>query len=494
MPITLSRYGALILLGALSVVLFAPFRQGYLAPCLLAAVLLLLPRHNAAQAGRGIYLWALSAYCANFYWIYHSLHDIAGLPAVFAIPLVALLPAWLALFPAAALYFTYRLSWRNPYWQWLLAFPSLWTFFDWMRGWLLTGFSWGGLGYSQIPNWPLAGLAPLFGIYAVTWAVVASAGALVLLWRFPKRRQWLGLGLAVAWVGSWGLSHIQWTEASGKPLSISLVQGNIPQTLKWEPTIFAQTLDTYTQHMTASQAKLVILPETALPIFYDELPANYLQPLQAILQQQEKEVITGIPLRDMSGDYNGVISLTQPTQQYRKAHLVPFGEYVPLPWLTGWLYRYMNMPLSGFTRGEPEQQPFTVADQRIAFNICYEDSFGEELLAGARSATLLANVSNLAWFGHSTAAEQHLQLSQARALETGRPMLRATNTGLTAVIDQRGQVLQSLPQFHNARLDTSVQGRQGETPYLRWGNWPVLIALLLAIVLSFSYRRPSDHR
>ena len=223
---------------------------------------------------------------------------------------------------------------------------------------------------------------------------------------------------------------------------------------------------------------------------YDEMPAQYVNALRDMAAAKGAELVTGAPTRLADGRYfNSVVSVTGREQRYSKDHLVPFGEFIPLPWLTGWLYRFMDIPLSGFTPGGTQQAPLTLASERVAFNVCYEDSFGEELIGPAREATLLANVSNMAWFGNSNAAWQHLQLAQTRALETGRPMVRATNTGLTAAIDHRGQVLAEMPQFTRGVLEVTVQPRSGLTPYMRWGNLPVVLAALAGLALWWGWTR-----
>ena len=232
---------------------------------------------------------------------------------------------------------------------------------------------------------------------------------------------------------------------------------------------------------------MVILPETAIPLFADQVPPGVLAWLADSARAQGSELVTGIPYQDPQHAeryYNAVLALTSPQPVYGKDHLVPFGEFVPLPWLTGWVYRYLNMPLAGFSSGGAVQAPMQLAGHRLAFNICYEDSFGDELRAGARQAEALVNLSNLAWFGHSTAADQHLQLSQTRALETGRPMLRATNTGATAVVRADGSVQARLADFTTGGLRARVETRRGQTPYLRLGDLPILLASLLVLALA----------
>jgi apolipoprotein N-acyltransferase len=271
--------------------------------------------------------------------------------------------------------------------------------------------------------------------------------------------------------------------------------------LKWDPIGYESTLRLYGQQVADTHADLMILPETALPAFLNELPPNYVQVLQSLAKHNDMDLAVGVPRKsdkDPNGYLNAVVALTATGMPYyAKNHLVPFGEFIPLPWITGWLYQWMNMPLAGFSRGGDNQAPLALAGQTIAFNVCYEDSFGEELIGPAAHATMLANVSNLAWFGRSTAASQHLQLAQARALETGRFMLRSTNTGMTAIIRPDGAVDAIAAPFTRQVLLGFAEGRGGMTPYMRYGNWPVLLAsalMLLAPLLRLRRQAPDGRR
>jgi apolipoprotein N-acyltransferase len=487
-----------LLAGALTVYAFAPDRLFWLMPLSLAALAELSQRYPERAFPLG-YGWGLAAYTANFHWIYNSLHDIAGLPAVVAMPLVLLLPAWLALFPAFTLQFVSRLESNNTL-RWLVAFPAGWVLTEWLRGWLLTGFPWGEVGYAQITESPLAGYVPILGIHGATLLTALSAGALVLLARSSMRDRAALLALAlVLWGGGAWLKTVQWTMPSGKPIRVALAQGNIPQSMKWDPAIYQMTLQLYYRQVANTDADLMILPETALPAFLEDIPPAYLAALKNTADAKHMALALGVPKRtpDGHGYLNAVVALTTPgLPYYAKDHLVPFGEYIPLPALTGWIYRLMNMPLSGFSSGGRNQAPLTLDGQQIAFNVCYEDSFGNELAGPAAHASMLANVSNLAWFGASNAMSQQLQLSQARALESGRPVLRATNTGMTAIVAPNGEITAvAAPNTRQVLVDT-VQGYSGVTPYLRWGDAPILAlaALLVLITGCLGFPLPQERR
>lgn len=489
------------LAGVLTVPAFAPYRIYWLMPVSLALLAGVLGR-DGRHAFRLGYVWGLSAYLCNFYWIYVSLHDIAGMPMALAGLLTALLPLYLALYPGLAAWLTVRIGERTgspALLTWLVLFPGAWTLTEWLRGWMLTGFPWGQAGYSQITESPLAGFAPVTGILGVTLLTAVSGGALSLLTAPGKwRRIGLLAGLVALWVGGAQLKAVAWTEPVGKPISVALAQGNVPQSIKWDPLSFENTLALYAQQIAATRADLMILPETALPAFLDDLPQGYLGMLVNLARRNDMALALGVPRRSDQGNayYNAVVAVTSPgLPYYAKNHLVPFGEFIPLPWLTGWIYQLMNMPMSGFSGGGASQAPLELAGERLAFNVCYEDSFGEELIGPAANATMLANVSNLAWFGHSGAASQHLQLAQARALETGRTMLRSTNTGMTAIIRPDGAVDAIAAPFTRQVLLGYAQGRTGLTPYMRYGNWPVLLlsALMLCAPLLVWRRRVPRH-
>ncbi|HEY0336316.1 MAG TPA: apolipoprotein N-acyltransferase, partial [Burkholderiales bacterium] len=299
------------------------------------------------------------------------------------------------------------------------------------------------------------------------------------------------LTLVAIWAGAFALKQIRWTTPTGEPITVALLQGNIPQEIKWTADGLRTTLNRYRDLALASDAKLIVLPETALPLFLRDVPAEYLADLAEHARRRGGDVLVGVPeLLPSGGYYNSVISVgTSPPQAYRKSHLVPFGEYIPLRPVLGWVVDVLAIPLQDFSRGPLSAQPLAVAGQRVAINICYEDAFGEEIIRPLPQATLLVNVSNVAWFGHSIAPHQHLQISQARALETGRYMLRATNTGMTGVVDERGNIVEVAPQFTTASVRATAQGYAGATPYVRWGNVAIIAFCVVMLFASALYAR-----
>lgn len=496
-------YWPLLLASALATPFaFAPYRHYWLMP-LLFGFLLLCTEIRPQWRVRSAYVWGWVAYSAQFYWINNALHDVAALPQIYAIPLTLLLPAYLALFPALAFWLLEK--WPCPSGRMPLALPAIWTLTEYAREYALTGFGWGALGYSQIAASPLAGFAPVGGLHLVTFATALVATLLVTALLTTTRRGRAAAALACAGLTLAGalLKQHAFTEPDGSRATVALVQGNIPQTLKWNPDQIAPTLQHYYDQVAQSHADIVILPETAIPLLRQDLPEGIINQFAEQAQRNGSALALGIAqyTADGTGYLNAVINLAdyhpeRPEQipYYAKNHLVPFGEYRPLPALTDWLYRQMNIPLSGFSAGGPAQAPLQLANQRVAFNICYEDGFGDELIASARQSSLLANVSNMAWYGDSHAMDQHLQQSQARALELGRYMVRATNTGMTAIINPQGHITALLPKDTAQILNGEIAGYRGQTPYMRLGgSLPLMGALTLWLAAVYAWGRRARH-
>lgn len=491
----------LLLSGALSVLGFAPF---YFYPASVASLIglcyfwyLSTSPKQAAYIG---FIYGLGLFGAGIYWIYISLHTFGGMPSLMAGVSTFVLAAFMALFPAAVGALSHYLS-HNKNNAMLFAVPVFWALSDWIRSWIFTGFPWLTIGYSQVPYSPLAGYMPIIGVYGVTLITVSIASlAAFFIAKKPASIIWRRnsiVTLVVIIVAGDLLKLVEWTTPAGKPISVSLLQGNIAQDIKWDPEIANRTISQYLAMAEQSRAKLIVMPETALPVIASELPIEIKTRLQQHALKNQGDILVGMVEReyqstDGSAEYfNSVLNYgTAETSAYRKSHLVPFGEFIPLKMAFGWIYRdWLNMPLSDLSRGEKYQQPMQVAGEKVAVNICYEDVFGEEIIRQLPSATLLVNVSNDAWYGNSYAADQHMQFSQARALETGRMVLRATNTGATAIIDKQGHVVAHAPHFVQTSLHGSAQGYTGTTPYIRWGNWP-LITFCFGIIFIL-WRRKS---
>lgn len=479
-------------LGAVTVAGFAPF---YLFPLPLLTFAALFLLWQGASSGRDAALlgfaFGLGWFGAGVSWVYISLSTFGAMPAPLAAAVTLLFCAYLALHPALIGWLSKRFA-LSPALNWIVFVPAAFTLIEWVREWLFTGFPWLNPGYSQAPASPLAGYAAVFGLHGITLLLFTTAGALCWAWRekpWEKARAlWLWpAALIVIWAAGAGLKQVAWTEPTGTRVSVSLLQGNIDQDQKWRDEHLRATLDTYLGMVRGSDARLIILPETALPLFLRDVPENYLDALAEHAKRNNGDVLVGVPERLPKGDYyNSVISVGSAARQtYRKSHLVPFGEFIPLRPLLGELVSRLAIPLQDFSRGTPDQQPLAVAGEQVAINICYEDVFGDEIIRQLPQATLLVNVSNVAWFGRSVAPQQHLQIAQMRALETGRYMLRATNTGMTAVVSPQGVVEAVAPEFQSAVLTRTVAGMRGATPYVRWGNTAALLLCVMSIAIAF---------
>ncbi len=481
---------AALVAGALTVAGYAPLAV-FPLPFLTLAGLLLLWRNAAtprAAFGMG-FAFGAGVFGVGVSWVYVSLHDFGMMPAPLAAMGTLAFCAILALYPAAAGWCLARLQFGRLA-SALFAFPALWTLFEWLRGWIFTGVSWLALGYSQVDS-PLAGFAPVVGTYGVSFVTALCAGLLVVVVTGSgKARLAGGVALVLAFGLGQLLKKIDWTSPQGALLKVALLQGNIPQDLKFQADRYAATLAIYKRLVQASEGQLIVLPETAIPRFLDAVDPSYLKDIERIAAERRADILIGVPIRDSDGRYfNSVISVgTSPSQRYDKSHLVPFGEFVPPGF--GWIVKTFAIPLTDFSLGPENPKPLALAGQLVAPNICWEDAFGEEIIRQLPQATLLANVSNVAWFGDSLAPAQHLQISRMRALETGRTMLRATNTGVTAIIDPRGRVVARLPQFTEGILTGEVQGYVGASPYVKSGNTPiVLVCVVLLGALVFTRRR-----
>ncbi|RPH46800.1 MAG: apolipoprotein N-acyltransferase [Burkholderiales bacterium] len=495
-------------LGLVHAASFSPLEHWTLALAALAGLFGLLRIVHArgasplAQAGLTL-LFGLGWFAAGLAWLYISMHRYGGMPAPMAVAAVVLFAAYLSLYPALAVGVAAR--WgaaRSPLAR-ALGLAGAWTVGELARGWAFTGFPWLAVGYAQLDG-PLDRLAPVLGVHGVGAAAALVAALLAAL--IPGAGAALGrtglpaAAVAVALVvGPLAVPRDAWTRAHGAPLSVRLVQGNVEQDMKFRPDRTLAAMRDYAQRFVEGGATLTILPETAWTAPWDRTPAPI---AQAMLEHVARghALALGVPtLVQPTGPGDGVriansvlmmrpgvpVDPSDSGQRYDKHHLVPFGEFVP--WGFRWFVDLMTIPLGDFSRGAAVQPAFTVGDQRIAFNICYEDLFGEEIrlaLPGEGGATVLANVSNIAWFGRSHALPQHLAIARMRTLETGRPMLRATNTGVTAAIDASGRVIAALEPNTAGVLDARVQGTTGLTPFARRGHAPVLALSLAAIALA----------
>ncbi len=491
-PLSRSALSLSLLAGAATVFAFAPFGAW---PMQLICLALLTHLFLNTTRARDAFLlgWSFGAasILAGTHWLYVSLHVYGEMAAGLAAIAVVLLAASLGLLYGLALWVASWAAVRASHTAFsaIAILPACWMLADWTRGWIFTGFSWIATGYAHTDS-PFAGYAPLIGVYGVGWLATIVAGCLGLMLHQRRPQPGAIILLAALLLSGAALTRVEWTQPLGKPVRARLLQGNVPQQMKFDPANIDATLSLYRQMITEAPADLIATPETALPLLSTQLPPGYIEQLAHFAWDSNSTLVVGVPWTTGPGIYlNSVIgfSFGQSTlYRYDKHHLVPFGEFIPPG--ARWFVDLMNMPLGDFGRGALYQPPIDVREQWVLPNICYEDLFGEEIAAqiaaaidrGSPVPSIRLNVSNIAWFGDTIALPQHLQISQMRTLETGRPMLRATNTGATAVIDGRGQIVARLPAFTRGTLEATVQGMQGRTPYTWLGNTlPVGLALAL---------------
>ena len=480
----------LFLFGALTTITFAPFGLYFLMPVLMLpamfAWLFCSPRVSAKLSfwyGTGLFL-------SGTYWLYISIHVFGQAPLWVAMVIMVSLVLIMAAYCAAAGWIISRLV-QGQAKRLLLIAPAAWVVIEWLRGWVLSGFPWLAAGYSQIDSF-LAGWVPLVGIYGTSAVTVLSSAALLAALVENGWLRWLYAGIVVMpWIVGAALQPVEWTQAAANSLRTTIVQGGISQDRKWLDDQYQPTLDLYQNTLIGHQgSELIVWPEVAIPDMLDQVDP-YVRLLQANIRAQPKTLIFGIMERDfeLQRIYNSVVMLDGHERRvYRKRHLVPFGEYFPVPdFIRQWM-RLMSLPTSDMSAGGDEQPLLEAhSGDKLAVAICYEDAYGAEQLYALPEAGVLINVSNDAWFGDSIAPHQHLQIARVRALEAGRFVVRATNNGVSAFIGPKGELLETAPQFEYATITMDVVPHSGATPYVRTGNW-LVISLLCGVLAWFGWR------
>jgi apolipoprotein N-acyltransferase len=487
---------------------FAPFAVPLVNVAMLSLLFVMWHASPTPRVAAGIgFAFGLGLFGAGASWVYVALETFGGMPAPVAVIATAGFVAYLALWPAFAGWLAVRVSPLGGVAR-LAACAGAFVLCEWLRGFVFTGFPWLAMGYAEIPATgplPLAGYAPVGGVFLVSLAVAACAACVsgVMQGAADAKPRRVVACLAVAMIvtaAGAALLRVEWTRAAGAPVAVSLLQGNVSQADKFDPAFRPRNYALYDDLLRASKGRIVVLPESAYPQFADEIAPSVFLRHAAAARARNGAILIGLfvaePPPEKGGEeriYNSVVTMSDgPPQLYRKRHLVPFGESIPLKPIAGWfINKVLAIPLADQSAGPADQPPVEAAGQRLALNICYEDVFGAELIPSARSATLLVNVTNDAWYGRSIAARQHNQIAAMRALETGRPMLRATNTGITSAIAHDGRTLAVLPWFTSGILEVDIAGRTGDTPYLVVADWPaVALSLLLLVVPAvFAWRR-----
>jgi apolipoprotein N-acyltransferase len=520
------HYLVAALLGAANTLSFAPTPHGGWLEVVIFTLFFAWLSRTSAWRGAALTGWAFGFgnFVTGVWWLYVSMHDYGGMAAPLAETAVVLFTGYLAIYPALASIVWSLLAGRARYdddpearaesesepryvptWHGAFAFASAWALGEWLRGLVFTGFPWLASGYAQVDG-PLSGFGPIAGVYGVGWVLALVAALLVqAFYSYSKRARMTrasalipALVAVLLLVSGELLSLAQWTTPANAPLTVRLLQGNVKQEMKFEQEGVNESLVLYRRLITEKPADLIVTPETALPVLSVQIPQDLALALRHFSDTTHSSILFGaigvtITPEGQATDYTnslfGVTPGVPDIYRYDKHHLVPFGEFVP----TGfhWFVALMGIPLGDLGRGPPVQKSFFVHNQPIAVDICYEDIFGEEIARTVREsdapAGILVNSTNLAWFGNTIALSQHLQMARMRSIETGRPMLRATNTGITAAIAANGDVIAELPRFTTGSLDATVQGTSGRTPYVTSGNITVIMLSLLLLAFGFAF-------
>ena len=486
-----------LLSGAALPFAFAPFNIFFIAYIALAILLWIWLRSTPWQAAYRGFLFGLGFFGVGTSWVYISIHNFGNASAFLAIFITALFVMFLALYIALQGYLSRRLFQKKSIAiQSLCIFPALWLTFEALRAWVFTGFPWLLLGYSQLST-PLHSLTPLFGVYGLSLVVCFISGALVVLANPIKAGKAKVLAtsiIVILFAGGLIVKGRQWTEPAGKPIQVSLVQGNITQEMKWKPEELLNILGIY-KDMTTSLwgSKLVVWPEAAVPIYPQDVKA-YFTLMNKLAKQHGDYLIIGSPIFDPKTKqaYNGLQMVGAGKGTYYKRHLVPFGEYTPLQSVFGTVMKKFNIPMSDFSRGPANQKPLRMGNINIASFICYEIAFSRAVLRYSKNTQLLINISDDSWFGRSIALDQQLQMAQFRALETGRPILSSTNTGVTAIINPLGKITISAPIDKRKSLTGKVTPMKDETPLMRWNYYPTIALIILLLIIGSMVRRKND--
>lgn len=489
--LTFSRLLAALIAGCVGVLGFGPF--GFFWSALLSVFVLVWlwwdasPR-SAAWLG---FIYGAGLFGAGVSWVYVSIHVYGHMPSWMAVLVVLTLVAILSSYPALVGWIYRRFFSRQRYMGVVAALPALWALSEWFRSWLFSGFPWLSLGYSQVDSW-LGGWSPLFGVYGVSWLLMLTSTLLVLAIKYRNRCRWYApIVVAILWLGGLALNQVEWAGKHGDPLNVALVQANVPLNEKWDVNKRPEVMNRYlvlTNHL--EDRDLIVWPESALPYFIHEVDDR----LWTSMRRHPADFVLGLLERQSDGEkvhvFNSVVSFTRGDPQvYRKSHLVPFGEYLPLRFLFGWVLDYLQIPMSDISPWqESDQGPLRAAGTDVGVTICFEDAFPEQLMKALPEAKVLINVSEDAWFGDSLAPHQRIQIARMRAMETARPMLRAANTGVSAIIDHHGIITARSKQFQPAVVKGQVQPMQGSTPYVVLGNAGIVTLSLLFLSVALVSR------
>jgi apolipoprotein N-acyltransferase len=472
------------LAGVLLTLAFAPFDYSFLVVVSLVLVFLSWLNCSPVHAALRGYLFALGLFGTGISWVYISIHDYGGAPVVSATLLTILIVCFWSLFPALTGYLSVKMAGKNYKNKLIWIIPFIWVLIEYFRGyWFLNGFPWLQIAYTQL-NTPLKGFVPVIGVYGTGFLLALTISFLVAgLTKSIKYSTALILVLLLWGAGGY-LQTVKWTDPMGKAIRVALIQGNVAQDQKWLPENRIKTLVSYRQLTEQNwDSDIIIWPETAIPAYLSQVKEFYLDPISAKARQHKTDLIVSLPVFDVEKEvyFNSVLTLGAHEGRYNKNHLLPFGEYLPLQPLSGFVLDLLNIRLGNFTSGGNQQKLLQAGGYPFATSICYEDAFGEEAIRDLPEAAFLVNVTNDAWFGDSIEPHQHMQVAQMRALETGRYLLRATNTGVTAIVAPDGMIVKKAPLFKKTVLKGEVFPMEGMTFYARLGDQIIVLILFICL-------------
>lgn len=479
--------------GAILVGAFAPFSYWWLTLICPALLYVSIINRSALDAFLLSIIFGLFFFGFGVPWTFNSIHEFGHAPIFLSAFLASLLVIVLTLFPAFSTYIFCKLR-CNAYFSFTsaLAFSSLWVLFEWLRSWIFTGFPWLLLGHAHHSS-PLQDVIPIFGTYGATWLALLVSCLVVVIALGKFRQKVLALiSLALVALSLMVANQITWTQAEDEELSIALVQGNISQEMKWDrtnhPFIMSKYMQLSEDHL---DADIIVWPETAIPTYYTLVKDSFIKELSETAQNNNVDFLVGVFTYDPSNGkvFNSVMALGEDLSFYQKQHLVPFGEYIPFRGLISFLDRYIQIPMADLSEGEGRPL-VSLKGHPVGASICYEAVYGNEVIEALPDAKFLINVSNDAWFGDSLAPHQHLEIARSRAIETGRYLLRATNTGISAIIAPDGSIINKSVQFKEDVIRAKIQPYSGLTPYSRWGNWGIVTILfgIMFIICLYQWK------
>lgn len=484
------RLSALVA-GALIPFAFAPFGIYFLSFLSLSVLFYLWIKSDSARDAFILgYLYAFAMFGVGVNWMHISINLFGGVNLIGALFFTYIFIAYISLFPALCGYLAIRFFKHSQF----IAVPALWLITEWCRGWALTGFPWLNIGTSQTDSL-IASIAPVMGDYGLTYLVCLAAMSMTLLViGCVKQKMVSGIVLILIVASSLLLKNIEWTNDLDKDLDVALIQGAIPQALKWQPQQRQKTYEIYSSLSKPYwSSDLIIWPETAIPSLYHSA-SDFIDPITADKQNSNALFMSGLAYKDSESNqyYNSILLIDDKHRFYHKNHLVPFGEYLPFKSVLGGILNFLKIPMSDFSSGAADKKVLTTSKGVFGMSICYEDAFGSEVSQALPDANILINVSNDAWFGDSFAPHQHLQMARMRALENGRYLLRATNTGISAIIDNKGKIVSTSPQFKPHALAETVKQFTGETPYSRYGNSIIVIICIVMLLIGFRLQHSAN--